>query len=115
MCGKKESSSSGQFLDECKKEEIFAHDNNMFFSYCTVVDRIVFGPYEAIKVWATKRFDLVETHVRGYSAALGLGLHSETMMEHTIFPAMGRQRHPVLLKRIATTFTLRGCAPATMC
>lgn len=48
-------------------------------------DRMVYGPYDAIKIWATERFDRLETHVRTYEEP-GYGLHSERFLNHSIFP-----------------------------
>jgi hypothetical protein len=48
-------------------------------------DRMVYGPYDAIKIWATERFQRLETHVRTYNEP-GYGLHSERFLNHSIFP-----------------------------
>jgi hypothetical protein len=47
-------------------------------------DRMVYGPYDAVKIWATERFDRLETHVLTYEP--GYGLHSERFLNHSIFP-----------------------------
>jgi hypothetical protein len=47
-------------------------------------DRMVYGPYDAIKIWATERFDRLETHVLTYEP--GYGLHNERFLNHSIFP-----------------------------
>lgn len=52
-----------------------------------VNDRMVYGPYEAVRVWATERFDRLESHVRTYDEP-GYGLHSERFLDHSIFPAI---------------------------
>jgi hypothetical protein len=48
-------------------------------------DRMVYGPHTAVKIWATERFERLETHVRTYSEP-GYGLHSERFLNHSIFP-----------------------------
>jgi len=66
-------------------------DNRYFvsssFALYPVNDRMVYGPYEAVKVWATKRFDLVEEAAR-LQVTPGYTMHSERFLNCTIFPAM---------------------------
>jgi hypothetical protein len=50
-------------------------------------DRMVAGPYETVKIWATERFQRVESHVRTYPIP-GWGMHSERFLDFSIFPAM---------------------------
>mmetsp|Transcript_25395 Transcript_25395/g.54160 ORF Transcript_25395/g.54160 Transcript_25395/m.54160 type:complete len:520 (+) Transcript_25395:48-1607(+) len=52
-----------------------------------VNDRMIAGPYDAVKVWATERFQRIESHVRDYPIP-GWGMHSEKFMNFSIFPAM---------------------------
>ncbi|KAL3893640.1 MAG: hypothetical protein SGARI_008033 [Bacillariaceae sp.] len=47
---------------------------------------MVYGPYEAVKIWATQRFDRLEQHVLSYEP--GYGLHSERFLNHSIFGAI---------------------------
>jgi hypothetical protein len=49
-------------------------------------DRMVYGPYEAVKIWATERFQRLEDHVVSYEP--GYGMHSERFLNHSIFPAI---------------------------
>ena len=55
-----------------------------------VNDRMVIGPYEAVEVWATRRFELIEGHVRDYplrgTDGPGWGMHSERFLGHTLLP-----------------------------
>jgi len=57
------------------------------FAMYPVNDRMVYGPYDAVRVWATKRFDLLEE-----SAALqtdpGWTMHSERFLNGSVIPAM---------------------------
>lgn len=57
------------------------------FANYPVNDRMVYGPYDAIKIWATERFNLVEGRAKK-SANRGMVMHSETFMQQTILPAM---------------------------
>jgi hypothetical protein len=57
------------------------------FALYPVNDRMVYGPYEAVKVWATKRFDLVEERANQQSEP-GYTMHSERFMNASIFVAM---------------------------
>eukprot|EP00980_Cylindrotheca_fusiformis_P008621 scaffold1830_cov117-Cylindrotheca_fusiformis.AAC.20 len=49
-------------------------------------DRMVYGSYEAVKIWSTERFERLESHVLTYEP--GYGMHSERFLNHSIFPAM---------------------------
>jgi hypothetical protein len=49
-------------------------------------DRMIYGPYNAVRVWATERFERLETHVLTYEP--GYGMHSERFLNHSIFPAI---------------------------
>jgi len=55
-----------------------------------VNDRMVAGPYNAVKVWATQRFARIDQHVRTYPSK-GWGMHSERYMDSTILPAMKKR------------------------
>ena len=52
-----------------------------------VNDRMIYGNRKAVKIWATRRFELLEDHVRTYNEP-GYGMHSERFLEHSIFPAI---------------------------
>ena len=55
------------------------------FANHPVNDRMVIGTYDAVEIWATKRFDRVEYQVNTYTP-VGFGIHSERMMSHAILP-----------------------------
>jgi hypothetical protein len=57
-------------------------------------DRMVYGPFDAIRIWATERFDRLEKHVQTYEP--GYGLHSERFLNHSIFPAIRELGFPVV-------------------
>jgi hypothetical protein len=65
------------------------------FSGYPVNDRMIYGPYEAVKVWSTKRFELIEERVQDPEAA-GMVMHSERFMNESIFASiekLGFSRH----------------------
>lgn len=66
-------------------------DNNHFvipdWANYPINDRMVAGPYDAVKIWATERFQRVERHVRTYPIP-GWGVHSERFLNFSIVPAM---------------------------
>ena len=58
-----------------------------FFASFPVNDRMIYGPYDAVKIWATKRFDFLEERAKD-NESRGYVMHSERFMESHIFPAM---------------------------
>jgi hypothetical protein len=54
-----------------------------------VNDRMIYGPYSAVKIWATQRFQRIEEHVRTYEP--GYGMHSERFLNYTILPAIEQE------------------------
>jgi hypothetical protein len=56
------------------------------FATHPVNDRMIYGPYEAVKVWATERFSRLEEHVQ--SVKPGYGMHSERFMAASIIPGI---------------------------
>jgi len=59
------------------------------FARYPVSDRMVVGPSAGVKIWASERFSRMEKHVQDILVDLpGYGLHSETFLEKTIFPAI---------------------------
>lgn len=57
------------------------------FARYPVNDRMIYGPHEAVKIWATKRFDLVEERVEN-AQDIGMKMHSESFMNASILPAI---------------------------
>jgi len=57
------------------------------FAQYPINDRMIYGPYEAVKIWATRRFELIETRVR-LAQDPGFEMHSERFINSTIFPAI---------------------------
>ncbi len=60
------------------------------FGLYPVNDRLVYGPYRAVKIWATKRFEYIEDHVRKMPWGPGYGMHSELFLQKSILAAMER-------------------------
>jgi hypothetical protein len=59
------------------------------FAKHPVNDRMIYGPYAAVKIWAAERFARLETHVQSILKEMpGYGMHSERFLNHTIFPAI---------------------------
>ena len=48
--------------------------------------RLFYGPFEAVRIWATERFSRIEQHVRTYEP--GWGMHSERFLGSSIFTAI---------------------------
>jgi hypothetical protein len=55
------------------------------FGRMPVNDRMIYGPYEAVKIWSTRRFELIEERVQKRSDP-GYEMHSERFMNDSIFP-----------------------------
>jgi hypothetical protein len=58
-----------------------------YFGSHPINDRMIYGPYEAIKIWSTKRFELIEERAR-MSLDPGFEMHSESFLNASIFPAI---------------------------
>jgi hypothetical protein len=59
------------------------------FAKFPVNDRMIYGPHAAVKIWASERFARLETHVQSIlKEKPGWGMHSETFLSHTLFPAI---------------------------
>jgi Galactosyltransferase len=57
-----------------------------------VNDRMVSGPYDALKVWATERFGRLDKYVRtNVIARAGYGMHPEKFLNGEIFPYIKRK------------------------
>jgi hypothetical protein len=61
------------------------------FAQYPVNDRMIYGPYSAVRMWATQRFRLLEKRVRRQSRHRGMVLHSERFLSETLFPEMDRE------------------------
>lgn len=68
-----------------------------------VSDRIIYGPYAAVKIWASERFSQLEQHVQWiYDNDPGWGMHSERFINYSILPLIRNRtgidvvQHPTL-------------------
>jgi hypothetical protein len=52
-----------------------------------VNDRMIYGPYEAVNIWSTKRFELIEERVK-LGRDPGYAMHSERFLNNSVFPAI---------------------------
>ncbi|GFH60731.1 hypothetical protein CTEN210_17207 [Chaetoceros tenuissimus] len=50
-------------------------------------DRMMYGPIDAVRIWATQRFSRLEHHISTYELK-GYRIHSERYMGHEILPAI---------------------------
>ncbi len=66
------------------------HNNHMVtagFALFPVNDRMIYGNYRGVKIWATQRFELVEQRALARNEP-GFVLHSERFLNNTVFPAI---------------------------
>lgn len=56
------------------------------FGAMPVNDRMFYGPHDAVEIWATKRFELLESYV--YKCEPGWAMHSEKYLDGAIMPAV---------------------------
>jgi len=59
------------------------------FSKYPICDRIIYGPAPAVKVWATQRFDRIDSHVqwtRTLKNMTGFGIQPERFVKYALFP-----------------------------
>lgn len=64
------------------------------FGTFPVSDRMMYGPWDAMQIWAAGRFRRLERHVHRV-AKMGDGIHSEKFLFHTIFPAIRNAGVPI--------------------
>jgi hypothetical protein len=57
------------------------------FAKYPICDRMIYGPYEAVNVWAKQRFNLVEQRIKT-NHDFGWKMHSERFMNSTIVPTI---------------------------
>lgn len=56
-------------------------------------DRMIYGPFEPIKIWSTKRFELIEERAK-LALDPGYEMHSESFLNTSIFPVMEELGYP---------------------
>eukprot|EP00980_Cylindrotheca_fusiformis_P003718 scaffold823_cov86-Cylindrotheca_fusiformis.AAC.5 len=57
------------------------------FAQFPINDRMIYGPYDAVKIWSTKRFELIEKRVQ-LAKDPGFEMHSERFLNSTVFPVI---------------------------
>jgi hypothetical protein len=57
------------------------------FARMPINDRMIYGPYEGVKIWATERFKRIEDRVRARQDP-GFEMHSEHFLNASIFPVI---------------------------
>ncbi|KAL7563843.1 hypothetical protein ACA910_019571 [Epithemia clementina (nom. ined.)] len=84
------------FYNHSEEQQVCDVDNNVAvvpaFARYPVNDRMMYGPYEAVQIYASRRFELVDRLIQLGSER---GLHPETFLTEVIFPAIRGQ--PLLL------------------
>ena len=62
------------------------------FASFPVNDRMIYGPYVAVKIWAAERWERYQHHVftvlPTIKSEAGAGLHDERMVKYSIIPAI---------------------------
>lgn len=67
------------------------------FGKYPVSDRMIYGPADAVKIWATERFSRLEQHVHyTFNNTPGYGMHSERFVNNTLLPAIREREHDIL-------------------
>jgi len=65
------------------------------FGNYPVNDRMIYGPSDAVKIWAAGRFSRLPRHVQRVHAT-GHGIHPERFLHYTIFPAIRDAGIPIV-------------------
>ena len=71
-------------------------------AFSPVNDRLVYGPYDAVQIWATKRFDWIDEHVHSQRAGRGSGIHDEKYLKYTILPRLHQISVPPLSSTVSS-------------
>mmetsp|Transcript_36754 Transcript_36754/g.89192 ORF Transcript_36754/g.89192 Transcript_36754/m.89192 type:complete len:441 (-) Transcript_36754:43-1365(-) len=84
-------------LDNLNKTIDYNNSHFVLPPFCQhpVNDRMIYGPTEAVRIWATQRFALIERRVR-QARDEGHEMHSERFLDATVLPRMeslGYHRH----------------------
>ena len=60
------------------------------FAKYPVNDRMIYGPTEAVKIWATERFTRLDDHI-DLNGQVGYGMHSERFIGYEIVPSITKE------------------------
>jgi hypothetical protein len=75
------------------KAKEYDYKNNLIsvipnFAKYPINDRLIYGPYESIEIWASKRFDKIDDYANSKEAIPGMVMHSETFLKSSIVPSI---------------------------
>ena len=73
------------------------------FANFPVNDRMIYGPYDAVRIWASGRLSRLRDHARRV-APLGHGIHDEQFLQHSIFPAIRQAGIPIVTAPVDLCF-----------
>jgi len=60
-------------------------------------DRMIYGPYDAVKIWSTTRFESLDEHVQFIKGVrYGFGMHSETFVEYNLLPKISSKGYRIV-------------------
>jgi hypothetical protein len=76
------------------------------FAMYPVNDRMIYGPYNAVKIWATERFQRIDDHVQ-HKVQPGIGMHSERFLDGSILPAIRKSGTDVITNPDICFFRVR--------
>lgn len=66
------------------------------FGRFPISDRLIYGPYKAVQVWASQRFDRMDEYVntmpQTYQNLTGWGIQSERFVNYALLPVITRER-----------------------
>lgn len=89
--GKKSVSSRNQRYYDYTDNRISVVPN---FAKWPINDRMIAGPYDAVKVWASQRFTKIDEYALSGEAQPGMVMHSETFLNATIFQSIKGMKRP---------------------
>uniref|UniRef100_A0A7S3VFB4 Glycosyl transferase 64 domain-containing protein n=1 Tax=Chaetoceros debilis TaxID=122233 RepID=A0A7S3VFB4_9STRA len=73
------------------------------FARYPVNDRMMYGPYEAVKIWATERFQRIDHYIES-SEIKGYGMHQERYIANGILPAIREETGYEVVENIDICF-----------
>ncbi|KAG7371343.1 hypothetical protein IV203_019913 [Nitzschia inconspicua] len=80
--------SNGKSMDSAHSDVVIIPD----FAKYPINDRMIIGPYDAVKLWATERFLRID-HYATKVAPPGTAMHSETFLNDTILTSIRSDLH----------------------
>uniref|UniRef100_A0A7S4ELH7 Uncharacterized protein n=1 Tax=Pseudo-nitzschia australis TaxID=44445 RepID=A0A7S4ELH7_9STRA len=65
------------------------------FAKYPVNDRMIYGPYEAVEIWAAQRFTKIDEYARDPNAKPGMVMHSETFMNASLLQSIRKLEYNI--------------------